>query len=219
MDNKTNMWWVGVNHCSGWFTHESCVILEFSWQSCEVVTIIITLLKIFNIWLKIIHIYAFIIQITLQGLLVGFWRETNKYMHVFIYILPYLIRRPLAQFLDLGKSWARKRLSNLSKATQPPHGEAELELSFKISLTLNVQREQPTDSLSLACTEWLGPLPTFGREPLNHNCELGHRHIMKGHLHLYPHFMFVPSLLCKLCQGFHYILIFKWGCFWACIAT
>lgn len=78
MDNKTDMCWVGVNLCSGWFTHESCVILEFSWQSCEVVAIIITLLKVFNILLKIIHIYALNIQITLQALLMGFWQETNK---------------------------------------------------------------------------------------------------------------------------------------------
>lgn len=200
MDDKSSMCWAGVNHCSGWFTHESCVILEFSWQSCEVVTIIITLLNVFNILLKIIHMNALNIQI-LQALLVGFWQETNKYMHVFIYVLPYLIRRSLAQFLDLGKSWARKRLSNLPKATWPPYGEAEPELSFKFSLTLKWQGEQPMDSLSLACTEWLGPLPTFGREPRITTVSLSTLISLRGICTFIPHFMFVPSLLCKLCQG------------------
>lgn len=170
-------------------------------------------------------------------------------MHVFI--LPHWIRRPLAQFLNMSKSWAWKRLSNLPKPTQPPHGEAKLELSFKISLTLKVLPEMPCQDqmptfqemlgwsqqpqrprtagyrllalYSHSCTEWLGATASIWHGALNHNCELGHPHLMKVHLHLYSmhHVCPMSVIICfKLSRGFHYTLMFiSGGCLWACVLT
>lgn len=56
----------------------------------------------------------------------------------------------------MSKSWAWKRLSNLPKATQPPQGEAELELSYKMSLTLKLLPEMLLEDQLSTLQETLG---------------------------------------------------------------